>query len=832
MKTLAIRLAIALAALAFVWSCNVSVEDKDQYVSLLAPDSLSSFDTVLVLMLDPASGAPQDTLWNAPVKEAGDLTRLHASHYTGGPMDLLILGLRDGMAGYCIKVEYRNPGDTPVVTVHPAWDTIPPALSPKGLDSLELREGEALKDTGATCKDDWTPAPRLRITGAVDRDHAGTYHLDYLCEDRAGNRASFSQRIYVRRWPDTVAPEIRLLGRDTLVIVQGSPYSDPGAECLDSVDGTRDITGTGTVNMSVRKEYVLDYLCVDAAGNHSPHLIRIVRVIRAPDSDKPAITLQVGDSLEVWQGSDFQDPGADCVDNQDGPLPVTRLGQVDTKILGIDSLVYRCADSAGNVAEARRWVTVARAPDNLKPVLTLRGPDSLDAWEGRPYVDSGAVCSDDRDGTLPVTVKGTIDVHSRGTQVLRFDCTDSAGNAALERSRKVRIIRVPDSVKPEIILVGSANAVVTRGRAYLDSGAVCLDDRDGRLPVSRFGTVDTSKSGSYALKFGCADSAGNSADTVTRTVTVAIPSDTIKPAITLVGPDSIPVLSLSNFDDPGATCSDDRDGTLPASLAGFDPPSGPVDGYYRARYTCTDKAGNIGEAYRVLKSGLYTVNIADTQDAAIDTTLNYYNLGLTGYLSLNLGSGEKWFTLYRFDLTKVTKAGLKSAKLRFVTWPKDTRPSWPGSAQDYSLKVWGFKRDWIEGTGNWFYNRGAWQNSGESYFADYVIPDWVKAASSDPALDDGVTGADRDMVRPGNMTLLASATARVRYDASFLLNKVMAPPAYLRVVEIDVTDYVKNADPSHDYGFTVTCDNCTVHIGVMSKEVNDGIYAPRLMLSY
>jgi hypothetical protein len=138
----------------------------------------------------------------------------------------------------------------------------------------------------------------------------------------------------------------------------------------------------------------------------------------------------------------------------------------------------------------------------------------------------------------------------------------------------------------------------------------------------------------------------------------------------------------------------------------------------------------------------------------------------------------------------------------------------------------------VEGTGNWFYHFGDWQNHGEGWFIDYFLPTWVLNNSSNPALKIGVKGADRDLVRRENLALIATQTINTRFDASYAATMSMAPPRDLRVLEVDVTEYVRSADPSRDFGFMVTAEGAPDRIGVLSREVNDGQYATRLMLSY
>jgi hypothetical protein len=989
-------LAALLAAL-LASSCNLSEnEEPVRYISILAPDSLLAYDTILVMAMPPGSDSVSDTLWNAKLQRVDQLAKLPAGHYRGGAVDVLILGMKDGWSCYSLKVEYRG-NSTPRLDSSPPWDTVPPRLTLKGPDSAGFREGQAMPDTGADCIDEHPWSPRLTVTGKADPARAGHYELEYACRDRAGNVSRRIQRFVVSRWPDTLAPELRhpadsvvtlpagtawepkefacrddrdsslspvrvgvldiavpgeyhlsfhcadaaknqsadwvlkvrvlpwpdhvppqivLAGRDTITLYEGSafadpgaqchdgqedgihdadpdslrvarqgpvnpqrrgtypllyqctdhagntasahrwvivarlpdsvppvlrmqgpdsletydhePYADSGATCRDDRDGPLPVMQTGKVDLALRGRYVLGFTCTDSAGG-TAEARRVVRVVRRPDGVAPVLALKGADTLVLYDHQAFADPGASCLDLRDGPLPVAVSGSVDTAIRGAYPLAYSCADSMGNGAAKIRLVRVVRMPDSTRPALTLRGPDSLDTWEGTPYVDSGAACQDDRDGARPVTVAGAIDTGLRGTQSLRFACADSMGNAAAERVRKVRVIRVPDFVKPVITLLGSPSSVIVRGDAYVDAGATCLDDRDGNLPLTRLGAVDVSRFGVYTLKYGCADSVGNRADTVTRSVTVALSADIVKPVLTLRGPDTIPVLTLAHFDDPGAACEDDRDGTFAAVFAGFDPPAASADGIYRARYTCTDKSGNVAEAFRTVKSGLYTTSLMVTQDASIDTTSSYNN-GNTGISAICKAVGDPYVSMFKFDLSKVVKAGLKSAKVRFVVWARAPLSLWPGTAQDYSIQLWAVKRAWVEGTGNWFFHRGTWENGGDAWFADYFVADSIKNNSSDPAFPSGITGTDRDMFRRSNANLMASQKVNIRFPIDY--TGLMAAPKDLRVIEIDVTNYVKNTDPAQDFGFFPISDNEPEYIGIINRELNGGQYAARLMLSY
>ncbi len=74
--------------------------------------------------------------------------------------------------------------------------------------------------------------------------------------------------------------------------------------------------------------------------------------------------------------------------------------------------------------------------------------------------------------------------------------------------------------------------------------------------------------------------------------------DTTAPVVTLSGSSSMTISLNSSFSDPGATATDDKDGSITPTV------SGSVDkdtrGTYTLTYTATDAAGNVGTATRTV----------------------------------------------------------------------------------------------------------------------------------------------------------------------------------------------------------------------------------------
>ncbi len=124
------------------------------------------------------------------------------------------------------------------------------------------------------------------------------------------------------------------------------------------------------------------------------------------------------------------------------------------------------------------------------------------------------------------------------------------------------------------------------GDAYQESGAV-VTDFETNLSVSITGFLNTSQAGNYILSYDVTDSSGNKAETAVRTIVV---EDSGPPILTLNGSSTVTINLGSAFNDPGATATDEVDGSVPVTRLGT-LNVGAV-GVYTLTYTASDSAGN------------------------------------------------------------------------------------------------------------------------------------------------------------------------------------------------------------------------------------------------
>ena len=155
--------------------------------------------------------------------------------------------------------------------------------------------------------------------------------------------------------------------------------------------------------------------------------------------------------------------------------------------------------------------------DTTAPVLTLIGGSSMQHQQGTDFSDPGASATDDVDGTVSVSVSGTVE-NAAGSITLTYTATDAAGNSSIV----TRTVIVADTLAPTITLNGATQITIEQGEEYVDAGASATDIADGAVTVVITGIVGN-ESGDYTLMYIATDNAGNS-DSIVRTVTIVSPA--------------------------------------------------------------------------------------------------------------------------------------------------------------------------------------------------------------------------------------------------------------------------------------------------------------------
>jgi hypothetical protein len=106
----------------------------------------------------------------------------------------------------------------------------------------------------------------------------------------------------------------------------------------------------------------------------------------------------------------------------------------------------------------------------------------------------------------------------------------------------------------------------TTSEEYVDKGAECWDHIDGELSnaVEVSGNVVNMRIPStYLIKYNCQDLSGNKAKQMERTVVV---KDNSCPRVKIVGQNVMYIEAGFDFEDPGATATDDLDGDITSKI--------------------------------------------------------------------------------------------------------------------------------------------------------------------------------------------------------------------------------------------------------------------------
>jgi hypothetical protein len=526
----------------------------------------------------------------------GDLS---SSIVVSGSVDTAVVGV------YTLTYNVTNASGLaadPAVRTVRVRENVRPVITRLGTTPVTVNVFSTYVDAGVTATDNYDGdiTSKVIVLGTVNTSILGTYTLTYTVSDSSGNEAIPVTRTV--KVVDKVKPVITVLGSALIYVAAYTSYTDPGATALDNYDGdiTSRIVVTNRVNIMVPGSYRVTYNVSDSSGNTAYAVGRTVNVVGGV---APVIRLIGPASMLVEMNSEFVDPGATAMDYQDGDLSskIVVTGSVDTAVPGTYFLIYNVTDSSGRAAQpVKRTVHVI---GGVLPVITLLGGAETAVVLGGVYTDAGATAMDSQgvDLTSSIVVTGTVDTAVIGTYTLTYNVSDAAGNAAVPVTRTVRVV---ETVKPVITLVGTTPVTANVFSTYVDAGATALDNYDGDITnkIVATGQVNTSVLGTYTVTYNVRDSCGNAATAVTRTVKVL---DKTKPVITVLGAARIYVKVNTVYNDPGATAFDNYDGDITSRIVVTNRVVITTIGSYRVTYNVKDSSGNtayaVGRTVNVVK---------------------------------------------------------------------------------------------------------------------------------------------------------------------------------------------------------------------------------------
>ena len=389
-------------------------------------------------------------------------------------------------------------------------DSNAPQIRINGSNTVSINQGETYTDDGASCVDGADGTLEVSTSGTVDSSSPDTYTVTYTCTDSSGNTSTATRTVTVE--PDRDQPTIVLNGRNPLTqtVATTGTYTDAGATCTDTTDGTISTSATfNNVSVTTVGEYIVTYECTDSSGNVAT-LDRVVNIVEADDVP-PTIDLDGITMVSVIQNDPYVDRPVTCTDNVDGNLTssiVTTGLPVDTSVIANTTVTYKCTDASNNTATASRTVSVIEN-DVTAPTIAITA-DNTQVYIGDTYVDAGATCIDLVDGNLTSSIVTTglpLDTSASGPQSVTYSCVDAKGNQA-DETRTVTVM--VDTTDP-VIVIAAGNRVITAGQAYVPPTATCTDHGRPHTTITNDAAtaVDNNVPDTYTVTYTCTDSAGN-----------------------------------------------------------------------------------------------------------------------------------------------------------------------------------------------------------------------------------------------------------------------------------------------------------------------------------
>ena len=228
----------------------------------------------------------------------------------------------------------------------------------------------------------------------------------------------------------------RLNGKSKIEVLYGDTYNDLGYKAnIFSISLRNFVKSKGNVNTKKIGTYKVIY---------ELPFKKLVREITVVDKEKPIITLNGDDVIEIIVNNDYQELGVNVKDNVDLDLndKVIIENNVDTKKVGEYQIKYQVEDSSKNKSEVIRTIKVI---DNIAPSINLKGAKKITVKVNENYEDEGYTAIDNYDGdiTKNVKVEKNVDFSKVGTYSIKYSCSDSSSNYA-EVYRTIEVIESID----------------------------------------------------------------------------------------------------------------------------------------------------------------------------------------------------------------------------------------------------------------------------------------------------------------------------------------------------------------------------------------------------
>lgn len=224
--------------------------------------------------------------------------------------------------------------------------------------------------------------------------------------------------------------EIDINGEKYLTINIGEEYIENGAKSyLDDFGQKKDLNVeiVGNVDTSKIGKYIVTYKV-----NYKGREYNKIRVINVVDTEKP--TLILNKEPIICKTRNLVEIDATAIDNLDGDI-----SEKIKYFIKDNKITLFVVDSSNNKSEIFKDI---KYNDDEKPIITLKGSQTIYLGIGESYIEEGANAYDSCDGNITDKIKITnsIDNNIPGNYEVTYSVTDSSNNEV----KKVRNVIVDE----------------------------------------------------------------------------------------------------------------------------------------------------------------------------------------------------------------------------------------------------------------------------------------------------------------------------------------------------------------------------------------------------
>lgn len=413
----------------------------------------------------------------------------------------------------------------------------------------------------------------------------------------------------------------KLNGAKIITIYEYDKINDLGVIATDEngKDISSKVIKIGDVDTSKKGIYDITYKL-----NTNGKQLMLERTYVVLANEGAYIELQGSSIINLSVGGKYIEPGYKAIDYKNGEVTdkVKVTNNINTNVPGEYQVIYSFIGSDEEEKKAIRTVRVHESlPNSLE--LTLFGNSVIDLQEGNTYNEPGYKAIDETDGdiTQNVTIESDLNTKLSGLYTIKYTIINSSG-IQKTKNRIIRVVKKNDGIL-NFVLDGNEEMSIEQGEKYIEPGYMAIDSKDGNITnkVVVTGNVDTTKVGTYTIKYSITNSTGTTKELV-RQVTVRS-KKTGNITFTLLGNKTIKIDNGGVFNEPGYKATDTIDGNITNKVIVTGKVNTKLPGTYTIKYSITNSTGITKTLERnVIVSSDLTITLTNKTSSYIAGTVD------------------------------------------------------------------------------------------------------------------------------------------------------------------------------------------------------------------